>query len=201
MKRKIILVFCITALSLLFTQPSLAEETRKFGIGIRASYYNVDTGILVAYDPEIDSSGLYGVNLTYFLNEIFSLELSGEYTKTDMTIHTLGGKVGEFTQVPILLTARLHLPAGKTISPYIGAGIGYYFNDFDKTLATSTVTGVDNSFGWHMAAGLEVFFLQNWAANLDLKYIWNQADFQRTTGTEEFDLDAFSAGVGLKYYF
>ncbi|MDD5451320.1 MAG: outer membrane beta-barrel protein [Desulfovibrionales bacterium] len=201
MKKKAIILSCVMILLFAFSQASLAEETRKFGIGIRASYYNVDTGILVAYDPEIDSSGLYGINLTYFLNEIFSLELSGEYTKADMTIHTLGGKVGEFTQVPILLTARLHLPAGETISPYIGAGLGYYFNDFDKTNSSSTVTGVDNSFGYHVAAGLEVFFLQNWAANLDLKYIWNQADFQRTTGTDEIDLDAFSAGVGLKYYF
>lgn len=201
MKKKTIVVFYLAGFLLVFGQASLAQEAGKFGLGVRGSYYDIDTGVVVARDPVIDSSASYGVNLTYFFSDVFSLELSGEYAKADVNIATLGGKVGELTQVPILLTARLHLPIDKTISPYIGVGAGYYFNDFDKTIASSTLTGADNSVGYHVTGGIEVFFMQHCAINLDLKYIWNQADFQRTTGTEKFDLDAFAAGVGFKYYF
>jgi outer membrane protein len=214
MRKKIIIVFCVVALSLFFVNPGFAEKPDKdFGIGARISFTSPDDDTVqgIKFDP--DESIFFEGMVQYLVNNWFSTELSIGYTKTDVDAVALGIPLdfGELEQIPILLTGRLHywFPNSRT-TLYGGAGVGLYINDFELSgLFKSAIPGADvdadNSFGFHLNAGVEFFVTDNIALDLDLKYIWNKADFdfRDPTGseTEEIDLNAFVVGVSFKYFF
>ena len=214
MKKKVVVVFFVVALLLFLGQVSFAQEAGKLGIGARVSYVNYSGDDLNELDDagqriniDFDEVAMYGLNVTYFFNKYFSAELSVDYTETDVDVSgTWHGvaqtfNVGEITQIPVLLTGRLHIPINNIVSPYVGAGVGYYFNDYDAKDATDKSTA-DDSFGFHVNAGVEFFFAKNYAINLDLKYVWNDVDFTCPgEPTDEISMDAFVAGIGFKYYF
>jgi outer membrane protein len=220
MRKKIIIGLCAAALLLLYVNVSFAQgPDKKWGIGARISYYAPDDTTIegVKYDP--DETALFEGNLTWLPINWLSLEFTVGYAKTDINAEALGVSLefGEFKQVPLLLTGRLHWwSSDSKFTFYGGGGIGYYLNDFEvSSLFASGIPSLgvpglsvdaDDSFGFHLAVGLEYFVAQNWAFNLDLKYIWNEADITTTaTGfspeKDELDLDAFVFGIGIKYYF
>jgi len=214
MKRKVVVALYVAVLLLVFGQTGFAQEAGKFGIGARVSYLNYSGDDLNELDEagqridvDFDEGTMYGLNITYFFNKYFSTELSIDHIETDLDISgTWYGaaktqNVGEITQIPVLLTGRLHIPINNSISPYVGAGVGYYFNDYDPKDAADKATA-DDSFGFHANAGVEFFLAENYAVNLDLKYVWNDVDFQDPDDTtQEISMDAFVAGIGFKYYF
>ncbi len=220
MKKKIVvLFFVVAALLFVFGQVSFAQDMEgKIGLGARVAYvnYSGDEYNYPGYtiDVDFDDDVMYGANLTYFIHRYFSFELSVDYVETDVDLESFGIalNIGEMEQVPILLTARTHFSTNPKINPYLGIGVGYYLNDFDlsglmlSVLPTGYELDPDDSFGFHINGGVEIFFDEHFAFNLDLKYIWNETDVQEKVPgylTEEFsvDLDTFYAGVGFKYYF
>ena len=212
MKKKVVVAVYVAVLLLVFGQTGFAQEAGKLGIGARVSYVNYSGDDFInPHDERVnidfDEVAMYGLNVTYFFHKYFSTELSVDYAKGDLWVSgTFKGVAtdeidGEFTQIPVLLTGRLHIPVNNIVSPYVGAGVGYYFNDFDPKDAADKATA-DDSFGFHANAGVEFFFAENYAVNLDLKYVWNDVDFQDPDDpTQEISMDAFVAGIGFKYYF
>lgn len=212
MKKKVVVAVYVAVLLLVFGQTGFAQEAGKLGIGARVSYVNYSGDDLInSHDEKVnidfDEVAMYGLNITYFFHKYFSTELSLDYAKTDLYVSgTFRGVAtdeidGEFTQIPVLLTGRFHIPVNNIVSPYLGAGMGYYFNDYDPKDAADKATA-DDSFGFHANAGVEFFFAENYAVNLDLKYVWNDVDFQDPDDpTQEISMDAFVAGIGFKYYF
>lgn len=214
-KKKSIIVLFVSAFLFIFSQAAFAQEAGKLGVGLRASYMNISGDEDKNVDFDFDGSALYGIDLTYFFCNYFSLEASLNYAKTDMDAQPKGEAkfdFGEIKQVPVLLTGRFHFPVNDKITPYIGAGVGYNFNDFDLSstapslLGAGTTTDIDNSFGYHVNGGIEWFLNQNVALNCDLKYIWSSTDLELKVpgeAVEKFDVDlnAFVAGIGIKYYF
>jgi len=215
MRKKIIIGLCAAGLLLLFVNVSFAQgPDKKWGVGARLSYYTPDDTTIegVKFDP--DETILFEGNLTWLPINWLSLEFTVGYGKTDIDAEVMGLSVefGEIEQIPLLLTGRLHWwSSDSKFTLYGGGGIGYYINDFSLSSIFLTVepglsVDADDSFGFHLAAGLEYFIADNWAFNLDLKYIWNEADFDTSVsgvpaGTDEIDLDAFLFGIGIKYYF
>ena len=166
----------------------------------------------INFDP--DSTALFEGNLTYFFNKMFSLDLGVGYTKPDVNAEALGLSVefGELKQIPITLTGRIYYwYPDSTTNLYFGVGVGYYLNDFDLSSAyTSVMPGytldADDSFGFHLNTGLEYFINDKVALGIDLKYIWNDADFTAfepgfAAETTNIDLEGFSVGLGIKYFF
>ena len=214
MSKKITIVFCLVTLLLFFVNVSFAQgPDKKWGIGARISYIAPDDTTLDGAKLDPDESAFFEGNLTWLATPWLSLEFTAGYTKTDTNAEALGVsfEFGELEQIPLLLTGRFHWwNSGSTLTLYGGGGIGYYLNDFEfSSIVISTFPGstvdADDSFGFHLAAGLEWFFADSWAVNIDLKYIWNEADFTSTvpgigTGSDEIDLDAFVVGLGIKYY-
>jgi outer membrane protein len=164
-------------------------------------------------DIDIDSAFFVGINTTYVMSDVLSMELSGDWvfdreTEFMKPTGSIGG--GDISTIPLLWTLRIHIPVSSGFKPYIGGGVGWYFNSFDQNpLWTASNPGVnaelDDSFAWHANAGLEFFFTENVSLNLDGKYIWSSPDMNLTgTGysqTYEIDLDGFVVGVGIKFYF
>jgi outer membrane protein len=189
----------------------------RFGFGARVALIDYEEDSYVVYGIEVDEDPddafMYGLNLTYYLHRYFSLELSGDYVKTDVQLNALGltGDAGELTQVPVLLTGRIHFSTNPKASLYLGGGVGYYFNDFDsERVMTEFIYGagaeidVDDSVGYHVAGGAEYFLSDNFAVNLDFKYMWNEIEAGVNVPgftDETFDANAFVAGLGFKVYF
>ncbi|MFC1813353.1 OmpW family protein [Thermodesulfobacteriota bacterium] len=214
----------LIAMVLIFSpQPGVAEDTGKFGFGVRASFYGIQedhfsgfTTFAFDVESEFDAAVLIELDLTYFFCRYFSLELSAGYVKTDMDYSSSGfkGMYGELEQVPILLTARVHWPVTERLRPYIGGGAGYYINDIDKVegpadfffgAPPAVEALIDEVFGFHAAAGIEFFISDHFAFNLDVKYIWQETnigfDGAGFDSSDSSNLDALVAGVGVKYYF
>jgi len=215
MRKRIVVVLCSVNLILLSSNFGFAQPPdNNWGIGARISYYVPDDTTIDETKIDPDEGILIEGNLTWFPMKWLSLEFAGGYTETDVNIEEpgLSEEFGELEQIPLVLTGRVHWwSSDSNFTIYGGGGIGYYINDFSLSgLVMSREPGLsvdaDDSFGFHLAAGLEWFFSAKWAFNLDLKYVWNEADFDSTfpgepTETEEIDLDAFVVGIGIKYYF
>ena len=204
MKIKIVASFFVfAAIVLVISQVSFAQDVEgKFGIGAGVAYinYSEDEGGL-----EPDEDVMYGGNLTYFVQEYLSLELSVNYVETDVYLDDFN--LGELEQIPVLLSLRGHLSTNTRVSPYLTAGVGYYLNDFDNESSAGSDLDPDDSVGFHLGGGVEYFFNEHFACNLDFKFMWSNVDFSGTAPggitwrDETVDVDAFTAGVGFKYYF
>jgi outer membrane protein len=214
MRKNICALFCVVAILLFFSNVSIAQDLEnRFSIGTRLSYVDVadDKVEDITIDP--DNTILLEGNLTYYFSNSFSLEFLIGYTETDVDAKIIGTGVnfGELEQIPLLLTGHYHFWINPESNIYLGGGIGYYLNDFSlsglvKSIDPNLDIDADDSFGYHVNAGFETFITDNMTLNLDLKYIWNKADFTaRETGfpdeTDEVDLNAFVIGLGIKYYF
>jgi len=219
MKRFILVTVLLAAVSVFTVHPAQAVDLAgKWAVGARVSYADPIDDTVQGIDVEFDGTPLIEANLAYHFNSVFSIELGVGYLSSDIQVKASGVSLefGEITQVPVLLTLRAHIPTGGSIVPYVGAGVGYYFNDFDfsnlfnaafAAIQVNNARGeVDDSFGFHVNGGVDVFVTDSVALNLDLKYIWNQVDFTFSAAgvapvTSEFDVDVFTAGVGLKFLF
>ncbi len=214
MRGKLIVLLC-AALLLVFAPMAMAQEEGKAGLGIDLGYVLpqgdsiADDDIVI--DADFNSTWTLGLSGTYWFADQFSLELAVEYLKTGLDFKVPGVAtldVGELQQIPILLTARFHPVDLDNFSPYIGVGAGYYINDFDtsKTLEVDAEDELeaDSNAGFHIAAGGEYFVDDNIALNLDLRYQFNQIKLKVKSDpndSENLDVNAFVAQVGLKYYF
>lgn len=191
----------------------------RFGVGIIGSYvkyqyghYNLN-GEKVKVRPEYGT--WLGMNLTYFVTNYTSFELSVDDTKTDLKFSaptlppsSIGGKLA---QVPILFAGRLHSDSNGNLTPYFSGGIAYFLNDFHSN--TNTIESlygpgakikVDDSFGFFLGTGGEYFFSRNAAFNVDLKYIWDKvkAKVNKPGYTNEyFHINPIVISAGIKYYF
>lgn len=217
MKKSIWALFFLVVFS-----STVYADPPKFGVGLRVGHNFYQDGNLSFsgsgatgnVDYSNKSSWIYGINGTYQHNENFSIELALDRTvksQSDFKIGAISWNVGDIQQTPLTLTARFHWPIGL-FSPYIGAGLGYYWNSFDKNNAfwnTAATVNMDNSVGYHVNMGAEYFLdtTKNLALNLDFKYIWNKADMTAANAGAgvrldgSMNLDSFVAGLGIKYYF
>lgn len=160
----------------------------RFGVGIRGSYvkYQNDHNIKPEYSLWL------GVNLTYFLNNYTSFELSADNTKTDVNS-------GKLSQVPLLIGGRLHSWLSDKFTPYFDGGVAYFFNDFDSN--SNATVKVYDAWGFFLGTGAEYFFTRNASFNVDLKYIWDKVKAKVNSTKEYWHINPIVIGVGIKYYF
>jgi outer membrane protein len=189
----------------------------KVGIGGRVLYINyAGEDYYAYYSPTMQTerfeivpgeAAMYGGTLTWFAHEYFSLELAADYVETDLDINVMrvSANAGELTQIPITLALRTHLSTNPRVSPYLGVGGGWYFNDFDPN-PNSFEEGLDvdaeDTYGFFVCGGIEFFLADRFAIDVNAKYVWTDVTLEAEGYTdEEFDGDAFVGGIGLKLYF
>ena len=215
MNKKIVVIFFVIVTFWFFSQISFAQDMeRKLGLGTRVSCINYsDDAYSTKVDVEPDESVMYGVNLTYFFLRDLSLELSVDYTETDVELSALGlsGNAGEFESIPVILSLQTHLFTNTKVSPYLTIGVAYFFNDVDQNDSTiefiygpGAEIDVDNSLGFLLGGGIEFFISKRAAVNLDFKYIWTKVDAKVNVPgftKVDYEIDPFVVGLGIKYYF
>ena len=156
-----------------------------------------NTEISDEYVPEIDFS--------YFVTSHIALELIAATARHDVkAVDTALGDLdlGEVSHLPPTLLLQWHVAPDYFISPYFGAGINYtifYNSDPGKDIDSISY---DNSLGWALQAGTDIFVYKNLFVNLDLKYI----DINTTAEINNafharVDVDPWLFGVGIGYKF
>jgi len=205
MRKQMITVLCVGMMVLFAAGPAFAGEAGKWGMGLRLGYSGyagdtiTDSGVDVDFDP--DGAAFYGANLTYFFSNDWALEGALEYCTTSVDAKAAGwtDDIGDLTQIPLLLTLRYQPTVGAWM-PYVGAGVGYYFNSFDSSDPADD-SDFEDSFGFLLNVGADYMVNANNCLGLDLRYTFNSAEVEDEPNSPDFELNAFQAGLTWKYMF
>lgn len=156
-----------------------------------------DVDISNEYVPEIDFS--------YFLTDNLAFELIAATARHDVeATDTAAGDLdlGKVSHLPPTLLAQWHIAPKQIVSPYIGAGLNYtIFYDDDAGEDIDSID-YDNSFGWALQAGTDIYLTGNLWLNLDVKYIRMETDVEVNDAIDaKVDVDPWIFGVGVGYKF
>ena len=166
------------AAALILAAPAMAEQgdwlVRLRAINVVPNEEATITPI--GGDVDIDSSIVPELDITYFVQDNWALELILGVTPHDvMAVNTAAGDIdlGDVTLLPPTLTLQYHFNPEGQYRPYVGAGVNYtyFFNeDLPSGSALSTID-YDASFGLAAQAGIDIALQDEWFLNLDVKYI------------------------------
>ena len=211
-KRSVIVIAAVVFAAFICNGAFAGDLKGKLGIGAEAGYYKILDKDIIEGPTDLESTYegayMFGATATYFFCDYFSTEFGIHFAESTMDKGYFSGKnEGEITQIPVLLTTRFHYPNSSIFTPYVGLGIGYYFNDYSETINPKYAVSVDleNALGFHVVAGAEAFLTDCLSLDVETKYVSHSPDFSFETATstwyDSWDLDAFSASFGVKYYF
>lgn len=219
--RKLGLMAMVLALGMLLAGPAWADKAGRFALGLTAggAWYDDEkieigdfTSASYAWGTDFDTAFTFGVDASYRFTDLVSLELGVEYANPDVTLELpdlgyLNG--GSLTQIPVLLTLKVHPFSTKSFGGYAGLGLGYYFSDFDlseeyRNKTNGGTVDAENSLGMHICAGAEYFFSDEISFLADFRLAWNAVDLKMQFplwGENDQNTGLFSAKLGMKYYF
>lgn len=159
----------------------------------------------------VDNNAQLGLNLAYFINETWAIELlAATPFDHDISLDTVGA-LGSTKHLPPTLSALYYFDVGsETVHPYLGLGINYtIFFDEDFTTANSNAgfsdLSLDNSFGLSTQIGVDVDINEEWAFNASMRWIDIDTDAEFTLGADRgsvsVDIDpyVFTLSVGYRF--
>lgn len=205
-----------TALATTFTVPAMAQEAGDWLFRIGGGYIAPDTGNddlvfegtrLDNFNIDVDGQPGIVFDLTYFLSPNWGIELLAS-TPFEHDIDGDGaleglGKIGDTKHLPPTLSLQYHFAPGRTIRPYVGAGLNYtlFFDDSTNAglhqgvVATAngalnanfsggnTNLSIDESFGAAFQAGVDIDITDKWFWNFNVRYIMIDVDATLKTRT------------------
>lgn len=182
--------------------------------------YSLGLGLGLA-SPSEEYYGLgmnFSGNFYYKIQDKLALELKAQafrsIIESDMVaLGSQGLSNGKLAIFPVQLSLQGRFPLKNQIVPYAVTGIGYYLNNFsleDKSF--NQEEKVKNALGFHLGGGIDYFFKENIALNVDLRYClvkssgtWSRRDpvsGARISGEiVKINLNSLMLGVGVKYFF
>ncbi len=197
------------AAALILAAPAMAEQgdwlVRLRAINVVPNEEATITPI--GGDVDIDTSVVPELDITYFVQDNWALELILGVTPHDvMAVDTAAGDIdlGDVTLLPPTLTLQYHFNPEGQYRPYVGAGVNYtyFFNeDLPSGSALSTIE-YDSSFGLAAQAGIDIALQDEWFLNLDVKYIDIDTDVVidgAVTADVQIDPVVFGVGFGRRF--
>ncbi len=207
-------ILTLTLLTILSTS-SLAADYKAGDIVIRAGATNVNpdsnSSTIYAADQmvnlgggaisaSVDDNTQLGLNLVYFLDHHWAIELLASTPfEHDIMVDTGVGitNLGKTKQLPPTLSALYYFSSNSAFKPYVGVGVNYtiFFDDkFNSTMQGdnspqiisisdgSTVTPIgaaldaddldlDSSWGLSAELGADYIIDDNWSVNASVRYI------------------------------
>jgi outer membrane protein W/uncharacterized protein YgiM (DUF1202 family) len=163
----------------------------------------------------------YGGILHFGITKNIAVELSGLRFQSEVEKEPDKLSKGDLSIIAILMSIQFRFQVGSIFVPYIAGGGGYYLNDFSidnelkedwNLLGFDINEDVENSFGFHVGGGFDIFLSDHIAFNGDVKYClvnskgsWtfsNQVISQEVSGDfDEIKLNSLIFGVSLKILF
>ncbi len=179
------MVWALLILLLVPTQAASAETMPPFGLGARL-------GFLKATEAD-DPIAYGGVLARFHLTESLAIEGSVDYRREtyengDITVRT----------IPVMATGLFYIAPGLPISPYLLAGVGWYYADIDHTGRFVTLGNIRrNRIGGHLGAGIELPLSRSLAIDGNFRYVF----LDLNEPAKDIRADAWLGTVGVILYF
>jgi len=172
----------------------------------------VGVGLMFSTISEDGSDNGFGLGLSYAREILPGIAVEGEfdYKKFDFKGDTENGRIaGDITTFPIRIAGQYRFGSTGSVKPWLGAGLGYYFNkadldtDPEKNVADllnadcsasaldcsySVPTELKDALGFHIGGGLD-FPLKEVTFSIALEYRFLTSDLEREftcSGIETF---------------
>lgn len=164
-------------------------------------HYDNTAGFGVAFGHEFSRGIAAEIGLDYYTT---AYEASGAIQVVDAESrqvidgrYTLDRKIS-VRAVPA--TVKYCLPVSNQIKVFTGAGIGYYWVDFEADLSVTAQADRSTSdsgtcFGYHLVAGAQYAVLTNLALGLELK--WSKAEQEIAAEGKTFDVNVGGTAINL----
>lgn len=209
---KILSAALVLAGGLMAAPAAYAESPDGSGWVVRGRILGVipDEGgtTTVGGKPEIDNSVVPELDISYFIDRDWALELILATTPHDGELENsaLGAStdLGDVWLLPPTLLLQRHFTLDSGIKPYIGAGLNYtFFYNADAPGGTVTSIEYDDGFGFALQVGVDYPLDNGWFLNADVKKLFLSTDVSVNGGavTGEVDIDPWIVGVGVGYRF
>lgn len=164
----------------------------------------------ITHELSSDNAFKFGIILSKYYRD-FSFNLGIEYMQEVPLEDEYGNELADHSHIPVSLGVNYHFDT-SIIDPYIGAGVGYSFNDFSDSEFISRQgirAEVDNSMFYFLTAGVEYPVNDRYVLFLAGQYTIGEVDMTGTVATpfgvvemeDEGALDRYEFNVGVKYFF
>jgi outer membrane protein W len=201
------IVFCGSV----FADTGASSKGKTKGLGLEAGY-------VLPSEDNFGKAPAFGLSFFYSLSKQFRVELKGCFFPSEVENDPGGLSAGTLNVIPLQLSLQYRLGISRRFIPYVGAGVGYYLNNFSvensdqwQNLGFNINEEVDSVFGYHFGAGIDYFIKPNMAVNIDVRYCIASFDGSYTIteevsgishgGTIEGDLNHIFFGAGIKFLF
>jgi outer membrane autotransporter protein len=195
----------------LFADSETSSQGKTMGLGLEAGY-------VMPSEDNFGKAPAFGLSFFYSLSKQFRVELKGCFFPTEVGNNPEGLSAGTLNVIPLQLSLQYRLRISRRFIPYLGAGVGYYLNNFSvenndqwQNLGFDISEEVDSVFGYHFGAGIDYFIKPNMAVNIDVRYSIASFDGSFTIteevsgishgGNIQGDLNHLSFGAGIKFLF
>jgi outer membrane protein len=165
----------------------------------------------------IGNVGLPEIDLTYFFNRNFAVEMIPGLIPQHITgVGTLSGlDIGRDWAFAPTVMLQYHCTDFGTFQPYVGAGPTYaaFFDEKPANTVNSGMTvtalNIKNNFGVGAQAGFDYMLDRHWGLNVDIKKFYLQVGYNAITSFGPFNLpvtgtariNPLLAGAGASYKF
>lgn len=214
---------------LLLSSQAIGQQAGDWLVRVGGGYVNPNTSsndlvaggtTLAGYQIDVGSDTQPIVNLTYMATDNIGIEvlaaLPFEHDINGAEALDGVGRLGKTKHLPPTISLQYHIPLTQAFRPYVGAGLNYttFFSSkttdtLDGALGGSSSLSIKDSMGLAFQLGTDIDIGSDWFFNVDLRYIYIEADATIKTQTSEglltskikADLDpwVFSAGVGWRF--
>ena len=134
------------------------------------------------------------------ITQATSLEEANVSGSIRFTLTPRGRQISRFVWIP------------RSIIPYVGAGAGALFYDFQQTgdfvdfVDLSVFPATFRARGWtpsaHVMGGVDVRIFQRWFLNVDARYLWGRGDLGgEFEGFDRMSLGGLRMGAGINVLF
>lgn len=144
------------------------------------------------FDDMVDEGMSWGAGLSLGISP--GIGVYGTYSQTTFDVENTDGDV-EDTGFSVGVTTALPT-MGTGISPWVGAGLVFH-----QLEVNDSGSGIEEDLGFEIGGGLAVPLARNIRLTPGIGYRQYGADVGTLLGTAEFDVQYFTAGVGLNLSF
>ena len=161
---------------------------------------------IVGGDVKIDNSYMPELDISYYFNPHWSVEIIASTMKHSVEHTPTGLDLGHVWLLPPTVTLSYHFAPDAQFQPYVGAGLNYTLFYSPGGEATGIDVDYDNAVGYALVAGFDVPVNDHWKFNVDVKKIFLNTDVKVTVapGTvakADVDIDPWVIGIGARYTF
>lgn len=174
----------------------------RWGVGLNFA-------LALPSEEDADMSLYYGGSVTYGVWDRVALQVDLGYVEFSEEAFDID--YGDLEGIPLLLSAQWRHPFNIGTSPsawYLVGGIGAVFWNFENSnaaLGMGVPVDVDAAFAFKLGTGLDIFFTEHFAWNVEASYIFTSSDVDLrqpgTTDVESVGTDFGQVVTGFKYFF